>query len=131
MSEVTITLRGRARAEAGMLDACVIERRSGSTVDPETGVIVPTFVTVYSGKCKVQQETAVTNPSTVGEAAVFISEPRLHVPMSATGLLPNDRVTITASVLDPDLVGKVGRLQGPWDETFTTARRLPMAWVSG
>jgi hypothetical protein len=131
MSATTITLRGRVAAEALMVDACVIERRSGSTVDPETGDIVPTFATVYSGKCKVQQQTAVANPSTVGEAAVFVSEPQLHVPMSATGLLPDDRVTMTTSVLDPDLVGKVGHLRGPWDETFTTARRLPMAWVSG
>jgi hypothetical protein len=131
MSALTITLRGQAAAERLMVDACVVTRVSGSTVDPETGAIVPTFATVYSGKCKIQMQTAVTNPSVVGEAAVFVSEPHLHVPMSATGLQPDDRVTVTVSVLDPDLVGKVGHLRGPWAETFTTARRLPMAWVSG
>lgn len=131
MSRESVTLRGRAFAEVGMVDACTITRRSGSTTDPETGVITPTFATIYTGKCKVQRRAPSVAPSAIGEAAVFVDILELHVPMSVTGLQPDDLATITASEMAPSLVGRKFHLRGPADDSFTTAQRIPIVEVSG
>lgn len=133
MSEVTATERGRARALAGYRDACTVQHRSGSSVDPETGVITPTLATAYSGPCKIQQSIPVGNPSEVGEAAVFVGQLTLHLPVTdaSAAVQPDDLVTITTCLLDASLVGKTFRLRGPAHKSYATARRFPMVEVSG
>jgi hypothetical protein len=131
MSAATATLRGRARAEADMQDACTVQRVASSTSDPETGVITPTYSTIYAGKCKVQQSRPAAAPTDVGEAEIFVGQLTLHLPMSVTGPGPDDLVTVTASALDPDLVGKVFHLRAPAHKSYLTARRFPMVEVSG
>ncbi|GAA0738792.1 hypothetical protein Drose_04170 [Dactylosporangium roseum] len=124
-------LRGRAAAESLMQDTCTVQHQTGETTDPETGVVTYTHVVVYSGKCKIQQAAPATNPTNVGEAAVFVGQLVLHLPMSVTGVQPDDLVTITASVLDPDLAGRTFRLRGPVHKSYLTARRFPMVEVAG
>ncbi len=131
MSAYTVALRGRQRAEQDMPDTCTIQHQTGETTDGETGYITPTYTTVYSGKAKVQQSSPETNPADVGEAALFIGQMTLHLPVSVTTVQPDDLVTVTASVLDPDLVGRTFRLRGPSHKSFLTARRFPMVEVSG
>jgi hypothetical protein len=130
VSAASIALRGQAAAEALMLDMVTVKRRSGSTVDPETGVVTPTYTTPYTGKAKVQQAAPATNPTQVGEAAVFEGQLQLHLPVSVTTVQPDDLVTVTAS-LDPDLVGRTFHLRGPVHKTYLTARRFPMVEVTG
>lgn len=133
MSASTLIARGRAAALAQMQDTCTVQHRSGSSVDPETGVITPTLATVYSGPCKVQQAAPVANPSEVGEAAVFVGQLALHLPVTDTtaAVAPDDLVTITACLLDASLVGKTFRLRGPAHKSYATARRFPMVETSG
>jgi hypothetical protein len=131
MSATSIVLRGRARAEADMRDACTVQRVASPTTDPEIGVVTPAYSTVYAGKCKVQQSRPAVAPTEVGEAAVFVGQLTLHLPASVTGPAPDDLVTVTASALDPDLVGKVFRLRAPAHESYLTARRYPMVEVTG
>lgn len=133
MSAASITLRGRAAAERDMLDACKVERLTGSVADPETGVITPTRSVIYSGKCKLQQSAPSTAPTTVGEAGVFVGQLTLHLPVTDTTALvaPDDLVTITTCVQDASLVGKVFKLRGPAHKSFATARRFPLVEVSG
>jgi hypothetical protein len=137
MSAASVIARGRAAALNLMQDECTVQRRSGSTVDTETGVIVPTFTTIYpvtgTGRCKVQQSAPVGNPSEVGEAAVFVGQLTLHLPVTddTAAVQPDDLVTITACVLDASLVGKTFKLRGPAHKSYATARRFPMVEVSG
>jgi hypothetical protein len=137
MSASSAIARGRAAALSLMQDACTVQRRSGSTVDTETGVIVPTLTTIYpvtgTGRCKVQQSAPVGNPSEVGEAAVFVGQLTLHLPVTddTAAVQPDDLVTITACVLDASLVGKTFKLRGPAHKSYATARRFPMVEVSG
>jgi hypothetical protein len=116
-----------------MIDACAVTRQTGSSTDTDTGVVTPTYSTIYTGKCKVQQSTPASGPTEVGEAAVFVSQLQLHVPVNATTALiaPDDLATITASSLDSGLVGKVFHLRAPAHKSFATARRFPMVEVVG
>ncbi len=133
MSRVTITERGRVSALAGMIDSCTVQHLTGSSTDQETGVITPTYSVIYSGVCKVQQSSPASSPTDVGEAAVFVGQLQLHLPVTATTALvaPDDLVTITACVLDASLVNKTFRLRGPAHKSFATARRFPMVEVTG
>src|SRR5437868_1553101 len=131
MSALTATLRGRVAAEALMVDACTVKHLTGSTTDPETGHVTPTYATVYAGKCRVQQRVPVAKPYDVGEAAVWLERLELQVPMSVTGIASNDMVTITASALDADLVGRVFHARELGHKTHATARRFQIEEVTG
>ncbi|HEX2551113.1 MAG TPA: DUF6093 family protein [Nocardioidaceae bacterium] len=124
MSATSALLRGRVAAEALMLDTCTIRRVASSTSDPDTGVKTPTYTTVYSGKCKVQQRSTAANPTDVGEAELLASQLELHIPVSATGVRADDVATIDTSVLDPDLAGQVFTIRGEAHKSYATARRL-------
>ncbi|HEY9484190.1 MAG TPA: DUF6093 family protein, partial [Micromonosporaceae bacterium] len=55
MSRASVLARGRAAALAGMVDACLIERMTGTTTDPDTGQVTETWSTTYTGPCRVQE----------------------------------------------------------------------------
>jgi hypothetical protein len=133
VSATTVTLRGRVAAEALMVDACTVQHRATSAADPELGTIAATQTTVYTGVCKVQQSAPVANPSEVGEAAVFVGQLTLHLPVNdaTAAVQPDDLVTVTSCVLDASLVGKTFRLRGPAHKSYATARRFPMVETSG
>lgn len=131
MTAASLTTRGRAAAEALMADACTVRRLASAAVNSETGQITPTYTTVYTGKCKIGQQTPEANPQTAGEASVYVNQLVLHLPMSVTGVQPDDQVTVDSSALDPDLVGRVFHLRGPAHKSYATARRFPMVEVAG
>jgi hypothetical protein len=106
-----------------MVDACVIRRVTGETTGPG-GVITPTYLTIYTGKCRVQQPTALARPHQPGEAFILMVRLDVQLPMTVTGLQAEDQVLITSSALDADLAG---RLFVVWDlahKTHATARRV-------
>lgn len=117
-------LRGRAAAEQLMVDTCTIQHKTGETTDPDTGVVTPSYATVYSGKCKLKLPTAVARPADVGQAQVFTQHPTLSLPAATTGVQIDDLVTITASALMPALVGRQFRVRGLPGSTHMTAARF-------
>jgi hypothetical protein len=130
MSATTATRRGRLAAEANMVDACTIQRVTGSSTNDTTGVVTPTYSTIYSGKCRVQQVVPIAKPAHVGEAAVWLQRLVLQVPMSVTGIASDDLVTITASLLDADLVGRTFHVRELGHKTHMTARRVQLEEVT-
>lgn len=130
MSATTAVLRGRAAAEALMVDSVLVERRTGETTDPDTGEVTPTWTTVYTGRCKFAQAAASGSPENVGEATVMVSELMLHLPITATGVTADDRATAVTAALDPDLAGRVFTIRAPMHKTYATARRLPLQELS-
>jgi hypothetical protein len=122
--------RGRAAAEALMVDACVIKRVSSSTTDPNTGVVTPTYSTIYTGKCRVQQARAQGASADVGEAALVLLRHEVQLPITVTGLQEGDQVTITASVNDADLVNRVFVVRDLGHKTHLTARRVQVSEVT-
>lgn len=124
MSAATALARGRALAEANMVDTCLIRRITSEITDPASGTITPTYATVYTGKCRVQQKEAQGREETnVGQAYLIMLVVELQLPMSLTGLQVDDEVTITAAAHDPDLVGRVFTVRDLMHKTHATARR--------
>lgn len=124
--------RGRALAESLMVDTCTITRTTGESTNEDTGVVTPTTEDVYAGKCRVQQSQlgADSTPADPGEAYVRLVAFELQLPMSVLGLRVGDVATITASALDPDLVGRAFNILGLAHKTHATARRLQVQEVA-
>lgn len=133
MSRATVLARGRTAAEAGMADACTIKRLdTGSTTDPDTGYPTSTYTTLYSGKCRVQQQAVVARPHDVAEDEVLIVRFDLQLPVVGTeGLQVNDVVTITAAVNDADLVGRTFDVWELAHKSEATARRIGITERTG
>lgn len=131
MSRETLIARGRAAAEAGMVDACTIRHLTGSVTDQDTGVDTPTYATVYAGKCRFQQPAPAGSKTDVGQAQVTLGQLLLQVPMTVVGVQIDDVVTCTASALDPDLVGRTWSVTGLSHKTHSTTRRLELQEVTG
>lgn len=125
--------RGRALAERLMVDSCSIARPTGESTGAG-GVITPTTSAVYSGKCRLQvrQGSGAGSGSgrDVGEAFVIVQHLELQIPMTAPELFEGDLVTMTASVLDPQLAGKVYVVRDVLRKTHLTSRRVTVLDVS-
>lgn len=133
MSRASVLARGRRMAEASMVDTCVIERIVGTTTDPETGQVADQVVTVYSGKCRVQERGGYPRDITTSVDQPQLAVAReLQLPVvGSEGVRAGDRVTFTASVNDPGLVGVVAWLRGEPAKTEATARRFHMEEIRG
>lgn len=132
MGAVQVTKRGRAAAERLMVDACVIRQPSTTgALDPDTGLRPETpGAVVYTGKCKVQTYEAHESTPESGAHQYTVQRLSLHIP--ATVAVDVDYIaTITASVLDPNLVGKRFRVAGFLHKSFATANRLQVEEVTG
>lgn len=126
MSRASVLARGRAAAEAGMVDACTIVRVAGTTTDRDTGVVTETTTSVYSGACRLQEQMAFareTQPTPDNPTLMRYRVLQLPVATS-TGVRKNDQVTITACPNDPDMVGKVLVVRDLSGKTEATSRRL-------
>lgn len=127
MSAASALARGRAAAEALMVDTCAITRVSGSTTDDLTGAVTPTEGPVYSGRCKVQTagSGAMGRRYDIAEVSTVMLRLELHLPMAtSTTAQRGDLVRITASVHDPALLGRLFRLHDLAHKSFATARRF-------
>lgn len=125
MSAATALARGRQAAEALMADTCEIKRVTSEVTDLHSGVITPAYSTIYAGKCRVQQKEAQGREETgAGQAYLIMLVMELQLPIAVTGLQVDDEVTITASVHDPDLVGRVWTIRDLMHKTHATARRV-------
>lgn len=123
MSAASVLARGRAAAEALMVDSCSIRRKTGESTGAG-GVVTPTYSTLYAGKCRVQQSAGQAQQQDPGEAYVLMLRLEVQLPMSVTGLQPEDEVTVTASAHDPDLVGRLFIVRDLAHATHKTARRV-------
>jgi Family of unknown function (DUF6093) len=120
--------RGRAAAEALMVDACVIKHKTGESTSG--GVITPTYSTLYTGKCRVQVKAPAGQGQNAGEAFLVVERHEVQLPMTVTGLREGDQITITASALDPDLVGRVYVVRDVLRKSHLTSRRVTVLEVT-
>ena len=133
MSATSVTLRGQVAALALMQDACTVTRITGQSTNTQTGAVTNTTSTIYTGKAKIQQVVTggLARPASVGEAQVWQLPLHAHLPMTAVGVQVGDIVTVTASVLDPDLVGRTFWVRELFHKSYATARRLGLEEVTG
>ncbi len=133
MSRASVLARGRAAAELGMQDTCTIRRKTGKSTDAN-GVVTPTWSTVYSGKCRLQDadgSTGSSRPATPGESYVLMSGRVLQLPVtSSTGVRADDQVTMVTCVNDPDVVGQIFIVRDEAGKSEATSRRLGVERVT-
>lgn len=137
MTAASVTARGRAAAEALMVDACVIRRQVGTTTDPDTGAVTPSYEDVYSGKCRVQSRNLSARSPNSGQQRVDLYAVELQLPITVTGVAVNDVAEITVS-LDPELptpradgTPRLFRVNNLFHKTHATSRRLSVEEVTG
>lgn len=127
MSRASVLARGRAAAEAGMVDACTIRRRLDDTDAAETGEVTKHYLSPdpYTGKCRVQAARALAQEREAGEDFLLMLRLEVQLPVEQTaGLEVNDELTVTASVNDPDLVGRTFLVHDLFHKTEATSRRI-------
>lgn len=130
MSRASVLARGRAAAEAGMVDACTVEHPTGESTGPG-GVITATYAApFYSGKCQVQITAETGQTVDVGEAHRIVTRKTVKLPISVLGVREGDRITITAAAHDPDLAGRVYTVRDVEAKTYLTARRVTVTEVT-
>lgn len=120
----------RTQAESLMLDSCTVQRPGEPTTDPDTGAVTPSLSAVYTGPCKVQQTIAQSSNPTAGGHQFTIQDSRVDFPVAAGPLMVDDVVTVTASVLDPQLVGTVFRIVELFHKSMATAQRTRVETVA-
>jgi len=117
----------RAHAESLMTDTVRLERVTGSTPDPVTLEMVDTYETVYEGEGRVQRSGQLSpHESVAGEVEFGVNALMVQLPLSASGIKKNDRVTVVAvdPVSDPDLLGLVATVRANLTKTHATKRTL-------
>lgn len=125
MSAESAVLAGRVLAEQQMVDACTIRRPDGTEVtDPNTGNVVPGEADIYSGKCRVQNRAPRARTPVAGEVIWPEHLVELQIPVGVVGIRVGDVALMTASSLDPDLVGRRFRVTSPAHKSQATARRM-------
>lgn len=91
--------------EAYQLDACRIDRLTGSHFDRETKEDVEEWTEVYAGPCRFPRSDAAGRVIVTGETITPVS-PTVKIPWHVTGIQADDRITCTDS-LTPQNVGRV------------------------
>lgn len=105
-----------------MLDTCTVHR-PGELVTDADGNVAPTLTLVYSGPCKVQQTITQASTPSAGGHQFTLQDSRVDFPVEAGPLAVDDVVTLTASVLDPQLVGREFRVTELFHKSYATAQR--------
>lgn len=123
--------RMQAQAESRMLDTCTVQRVTGVTTDPLTGLDTPTYSPVYSGLCEFKTAAFVALSEESASSQVTVQTDTLKVPTTAPALLPGDLVTFSAATLTPRLRNLRARVDGVHVGTFTTAQRVPLIVLPG
>lgn len=123
MSRTQLLEEARAAALEGMVDTCTIRRKSGETTDAD-GVITPTYSTLYTGVCRVQQQQPYAERHDAGQAYLLLLRLEIQLPMTVTGLEPDDILTIVTSVMDADLPGRVFVVRDLAHKTDASSRRI-------
>jgi hypothetical protein len=123
MSLVGIVSSGRRAALALMVDACTISRQTGESVSSDA-VVTPTIATIYEGACRIRRRDTQARMIEVAADEVSVGELLVSVPITVEDVLPGDVVAVTASQLDPGLVGRRFTVLGVSYASQITARRL-------
>lgn len=131
MTLASVLARGRSAAERIMTDTCTVEELATETTGAD-GTVARTWTSVYSGRCRVQQQSDVATRQEGGEADLLLVRRVLALPVGTSAAVRvGQRVTVTACPGDPDLVGRRFWLHDESAKSHATARRLGIEEVTG
>lgn len=133
MTATSAALSGRALAASLQQDACTIVRPSAAapTMNEVTGALTyPAGTTIYTGACRVRSEPAARAMRVEAEErriairTYLVSVPVVTSAGAAVDVQVDDVVTVTASPLDPAMVGRALTVADVTRGSHITARRL-------
>lgn len=125
MSRESVLARGRAAAEAGMVDAVTIRRTTGVSTNDQTGVVTPVQTVIYTGKARIQQSIAMGQRVESGEASLVVLRLELQLPVAtSTAVDRGDIVTVDSAVNDASLPGRTFVIRDLHHKSESTARRM-------
>ena len=132
MSRAAALAAGRAAALAGMTDAVIIRAPdSFGPKDPATGKRpVVAGAIRYEGAAKVQSYEAYSAAASSGAHMYTVQNHRVDIPVGAGPVFAEDIVTVTASELNPHLVGDRSTVAGVPAKSQTTAQRLQCQMIA-
>lgn len=121
---------GRKQAEALMESTCVITRVTSETQNDD-GSVTPTLETIYTGPCRLRFPTVRPEVALVEGQSIVKDRGILSLPIAGSaGVRADDIAVVTLSaVLDPGSTVTV-RIETPFTQTHSTARRFPVEVVS-
>lgn len=126
MDEATL-VQARAILDASLTDRCKVDR-SADTWDEGAQQTITTYTPVATDiPCRLLGSTSQGRVVVTSETVTPVA-PLLRAPVTLTGVLPDDRVTITTSA-DPELVGAEMWVTNPQARTLATSRTLECRWV--
>lgn len=127
----TAALRaGRRAIEALMVDTVLITRITGMALNESTLAEEPTTTTVYAGKGRFNPFDPYEQTPNVPGGTATVQRDRLSIPMGEGPVVKGDLVTITASALDANSVGRTYRVASVTAGTHATAQRVALEDVS-
>lgn len=113
----------RLFTEQFMIDRCQVERATGRTFDPNTGVeSVGTPTLIYEGQVRITP-TRNRGEAVVGEETVHWRDTDFYLPLDAPQLRVDDLLTVT-NAQDVRMNGRVFRITDVTHATFQTARKV-------
>lgn len=121
---------GRTLAESRMTETVIIRRRSGTTEDSETLTETPVFETLYEGPARVKFSQNQPDEKSQASQLPVVSQPEVHLPVSASIVPSGAEITVTASSVDSLIVGRVFTVVGLPVGGQVTARRYMVQEVA-
>ncbi len=133
MSRGTALNAARRAAEAGMHEACRIERLGIPTTNSTTGVTTQTRQLLYEGKCRVQTWSPLggaAQPRTIGAQYIRILRLEIQLPIAGTaGLQDGDVVTLLTGVHDAELLNRTFTVRDLAFKSEASSRRIGVSEV--
>lgn len=124
MDRTALIEQARQFAERGFADRCTITRRTSTEGTDSDGNVVESVEALYAGPCRIQQGQPNAERNGAGEAYLLLLAIVVQLPMSVTGLEPDDVVTVDSSATDPDLPGRKFVVRGLAHKTDASSRRI-------
>lgn len=111
----------RAQAVSRMRTPCLVRRPGGTTADPETGADVSVYDPVWSGFCRIGQQSITARAGESAEATVLTQQLQIHIPVGVGPVRSGDEVLAD---------GRAFRVDGTHDKDQQTAQRLPVTEIT-
>jgi hypothetical protein len=126
MIGATLFARGRRFMQSRMSETVLIETVVPGDPDPVTLDPTETRTEVYSGPARVvYPPTVLVRDEVLASQLMAKQEVRVDLP-AGTIVATDQQVTVTASVADAGMVGRVFRVKGAGTAGQTTALRVPV-----